>query len=231
MEKGSDLSPDQKDRLHKFAHDLRNRLVGLHQALEHVAKGDGSDTAEILDYGEQQFFKALRQVESLLDDLHVERGEQRSEALPVALAEVIEQAAMDLEHRFIGKQQQLDLKLDGTIQVRGDNHLITTSVAALLSNASKFSPMEAPVEVLLTRQGDHAELCVIDQGVGLTEDDLENIFVRYAWLNSRSTNGEAQGRSTLSRAQKWAQGMGGDLLVASEGTGKGCAFTLRLPLA
>ncbi|MDQ3100076.1 MAG: HAMP domain-containing histidine kinase [Bacteroidota bacterium] len=225
------LAPQHAERLHKFAHDLRNRLAGLHQALKHVTESDEAGKIELIEYGEQQFFKALREVEGLLDDLGVERGEQNFEAVPVQLSEIVQHEAENLNFRFAAKGQELHLELDRSIEVQGDSRLIASSVAALLSNASKFSPQGTPIRVKLERKKDQAELCVIDQGVGLTEEDLKDIFVRYAWLGSRTTNGEAQGRSTLARADQWAKGMGGSLDACSNGAGKGCAFTLRLPLA
>jgi K+-sensing histidine kinase KdpD len=231
MANGSNLSNTQTERLHKFAHDIRNRLAGLHEAVKHLGAAGDPDQREILEYGEQQFFKALREVENLLDDFEVERGDQSFESTRVQLADVVSEAAGGLKHRFDGKHQQVRLKLDPLLEVKGDRHFITESVSVLLSNASKFSPHDTPIEVVMKKRGNEAELCVIDQGVGLTAEDLNNIFTRYAWLGSRSTNGEAQGRSSLARAHQWAKGMGGSLTAASEGEGKGCAFTLRLPLA
>lgn len=228
---GNQLTVHQAERLHKFAHDLKNRLAGLHQALHHVSDTGNEERKELVEYGEQQFFKALREVETLLDDLGVERGEQTFDASPINLAGLVRTEAEHLKFRFDGKDQGLKLELDPDLMVKGDERLVASSVAALLSNASKFSPHGRSIEVELKKQGDHAELCVIDQGVGLTEDDLKKIFVRYEWLSSRSTNGEAQGRSTLARTAQWAKGMGGDLSAESSGPGKGCAFTLRLPLA
>jgi signal transduction histidine kinase len=231
MSGGAQLSPEQAERLHKFSHDLKNRLSGLYQALQHVTTDEASDRGEFLQFGEQQFFKAMREIESLMDDLQVERGARTFKKEAVPLADVIKEAADGLRHRFERKEQELVMKLDDPVNVAGDRHYILETISALLSNASKFSPHESPVEVVLQKKDDHAELCVIDQGVGLTEADLQNIFVRYAWLGSRSTAGEAQGRGTLAKARQYAEGMGGTLEAASEGSGRGCSFSLRLPLA
>ena len=116
------------------------------------------------------------------------------------------------------------------LQVVGDPLWLEQLVTALLTNASKFSGPGTSITVRLGTSGDHAELNVIDEGVGLSSGDLEKIFVRYAWLDSRSTANEPQGRSTLARAHQWAEIHGGTLHARSEGPGKGSCFALRLPV-
>jgi signal transduction histidine kinase len=221
----------QAEKIHKFAHDLKNRLSAMHEVLRQVADASGAEKQEFLGFGEQQFFKALRHVEELMDDLQIDRTVKEFTITSVPLAELVKNQAELLKHRFEKKQQHLHLDLDGSVSVKADPHYLQESIGALLSNASKFSPRDTDVQVVLKKKDDAAELCVIDKGVGLTEDDLQKIFTRYAWLSSRSTAGEAQGRGSLARAHQWLQGMGGELKANSDGPGEGCSFSLRLPVA
>lgn len=223
-------SQAQAERIHKFAHDLKNRLSGLQEALRQMAD-PSADHKELLEFGEQQFFKALRNIEEFMDDLHIDRNVKDLAVAPVELAELVRLGAEQLHHRFSRKDQSLHLDLDPTIRVNADRHYLLEAIGALISNASKFSPRNGSVTVVLKKKDRYAELCITDNGVGLTEADLKQIFTRYAWLSSRSTAGEAQGRNALSRAHQWLRAMGGEMEASSEGTGKGCSFTLRLPLA
>jgi K+-sensing histidine kinase KdpD len=223
--------PEQAERLHRFAHDLRNRLAGMHEVMKQLGEHAPAGEGELAEFGEQQFFKALREVERLLDDMQVERGVHQFALAPLPLAELVREAAGLMEHRFIRKEQRLEQHLDDRLQVLGDRHYVVETLSALLSNASKFSPAGSVVKLAMGRREDMIELRVMDQGVGLTEEDLRNIFVRYAWLTSRSTQGEAQGRGTLARVHQWVTGMGGALEVASSGQGEGSSFTLLLPQA
>ncbi|MBX2973205.1 MAG: ATP-binding protein, partial [Flavobacteriales bacterium] len=100
---------------------------------------------------------------------------------------------------------------------------------ALLSNASKFSHPGSDIEADLIGTPTEVELRIRDHGVGLSATDLAQMFVRFAWLNSRPTTGESQGRGTLARASGWAHAHGGSLSAESAGEGHGCTFTLRLP--
>ncbi len=221
--------PSQAERLHHFAHDLRNRLAAIQQVIQQLRSAAEADNEEILTFAEQQYFRAMRSTEDLLDDLAVDRLPRLSALHPVDMAELARLAAADITHRLQRKAQHLDLDLPAGLVVHGDKHWLKELLNALLTNASKFSPKASHIAVVLRRDGDRIILTVTDPGAGMSTSDLHQAFVRYAWLESRSTDGEPQGRSTLARARQWAEAHQGTLEVTSEGPGKGCCFTLSLP--
>lgn len=224
-------SAEQSDRLHRFAHDLRNRLAAIQQALAQMADASSEERIELIRFAEQQYFKAMRGTEELLDDFAIDRGPRLGELRLLRLDELARKAIAALEHRFSRKRQHVDAENLQAIAVHGDDRMLFDLVSALLSNASKFSEAGSTIALSLTEQDGAAILVVKDQGIGLEAEDLAEVFTRYALLKGRSTEGEAQGRSTLARAKQWARAHGGDLTAASEGPGKGSSFSLRLPLA
>lgn len=223
-------SAEQADRLHRFAHDLRNRLAAMQQAIAQIGEVSAEERDELIAFAEQQYFKAMRGSEQLLDDLEVDRMPVIRDPQPVLLNEVAQRAVSALAHRFERKQQRVDADLSMPITVQGDARMLEDLICALLSNASKFSAEGRAIAISLSREEDRAALTVEDHGIGLDAEDLEQVFTRYAMLKGRSTNGEAQGRSTLARARQWATAHGGGLEARSAGTGTGASFTLRLPL-
>lgn len=223
-------SPQQAERIHRFAHDLRNRLIGLQQVLHQLKDiAAGEDAAELALYGEQQYFKALREVERLMDDLGVQRGTVTPQLAPVDMAGLIRQRIDLMSFRFERKQQIITADPQEAV-VMADERLIGDLVDALLSNASKFSPAGAAVRIDARSTGASYTVSLQDSGAGLNAADLEQAFTRFAWLQSRPTAGEAQGRGTLARAREWARAHGGELEAYSAGEGRGCTFTLTLPL-
>ena len=222
----------QEERLHRFAHDIRNRIAGMQQVLQHLAADAARpDLKELVEFGEQQQFKALREVEELLDDLGVVREPPEFHCTTLKFAAVVRNALGSLNHRIDRKQQRVDLQLRDDLPVLGHEEQLVELISALLSNASKFSAAGSTIHVSLQRIDGRVILQIRDEGVGLTPGDLGMVFKRYAWLTSRSTSGEAQGRSTLARARQWARAMGGDLNASSEGSGKGSTFTVTLRTA
>lgn len=223
-------SSEQAERLHRFAHDLRNRLAGIQQVLNQLQGKATDDATELLLFAEQQFFKAMRATEDLLDDLHVDRTASMPSNGRVSLSAAVDAGINAMRHRFERKTQPVSKEIHEHLFVRGDARFIEDLIAALLSNASKFSHVESPISIALRAEGDQAVLSVSDLGIGMDEDDLSQVFTRYAWLKGRPTSGEAQGRSTLGRARQWAELHGGSLSASSPGLDKGSTFVLRLPL-
>lgn len=222
----------QAERLHGFSHSLRNKLTGLFEALRHIrTEEDPRHREEIATYAEVQFYHAMRETERLLDDLAVPRGVRITVRQRLDLRRITEQALEHAMDRFHRKGQHVEARLADGVEVLGDPYYLEESVYALLNNASKFSHPGTRVELELEREGDRAVVRVRDHGVGLDASDLADVFKRFAWLGSRSTAGEAQGRSTLARVRNWVEAHGGTIEAASEGPDKGSTFTVRLPLA
>jgi two-component system, OmpR family, phosphate regulon sensor histidine kinase PhoR len=222
----------QAERLHTFAHDLRNRLAGLQQVLNHLSSlCNTEEERALLTFGEQQQFKALREVEQLLDDMGVVRGVGHLALASTPLHSAVDKAIGLLAHRFQRKEQEVVLDMPTDIRIMAEAHHLGEVLNAVLSNASKFSPRGSSIHVHARSTGDRIALSVIDHGVGLSAEDLEQVFTRYAWLASRPTEGEAQGRSTLARARQWMHAMEGELTASSAGAGEGCTFTATFQAA
>lgn len=227
--KGLTATAEQAERLHHFAHDLRNRLAGMQQMLRMLASPEPDmDPAELITFAEQQYFKAMRLTEELLEDLAVERGTPSLRTNSVDLHSSA-RAAIDLmAQRFARKDQSVQLSGPDTLFAMAEAHHLELLLSALLSNASKFSPAGARIQVTLRQHEMLAIVEVSDSGVGLDAADLAQVFQRYSMLKSKSTAGEEQGRSTLARAHQWANAMGGELAATSPGQGSGCTFGLQL---
>ncbi|MBP8824284.1 MAG: HAMP domain-containing histidine kinase [Flavobacteriales bacterium] len=220
------------ERLHHFAHALKNRMGAIWQAASMLHDlPQGPERGQLLAMAEKNYFQAARELETLLDDLAVPRGITQLQLSQVDLLPLLERCIAHVGFRTTGKQQQVNLQATALPPVSGDPAVLEQLMEALLSNASKFSPKESVITVALGRDGQHALLEVHDQGAGLHADDLGDIFTRYAMLSSRSTNGESQARGTLARARQWAGLHGGSLSAHSAGQGQGSTFRLRLPLA
>jgi signal transduction histidine kinase len=228
--------PDDKagrdERLHQFAHALKNRMGALWQAAVMLHDlPEGPERRQLLELAERNYFGGAGELEHLLDDFGVARGVAQLSPEPVDLAGLVEECIRNNAFRTVKKEQQAIFRPEGRPMVQADRNVMRQLLEALLSNASKFTPAGGCIEATLAEGPDSIEVTVKDNGVGLSAEDLAQVFRRYALLGSRSTAGESQARSTLARAKQWAEAHGGTLQAESAGTGKGCTFTLRLPKA
>ena len=223
-------APLRDERLHRFSHALKNRLGSLWQAAAMLHDlPEGPERAQLLAMAEKNYFNGARELEGLMDDFSVPRGISKLHRAPVELKGLLEQCIGNVAFRTEKKNQHVSFQADDAISMDGDRQVLEQLFEALLSNASKFSPKGSTIEVTAKCNAGDVLVEVKDQGVGLTEEDLQEVFTRYAILSSRSTDGESQARSTLARAKQWAEAHGGDLTAACSGTGRGCSFSVRLP--
>lgn len=221
----SKADPGQAERLHRFAHDLKNRLGSLSAAMRMLDElPAGAEREEVKDFAERAYFKALFDLENVLDDLGVARGPQAAAPIAVPTGELVDRITGELAFRFERKRQRVEADIPAGHALHGDPDLLHQVVTTLVSNASKFSPEGSVIRVTVTGNG----LSVIDEGVGLSEGDLAHVFQAYAWLGSKSTAGEEQGRGSLARAMRAMHAMGGTLTAMSPGAGAGCTFSLVL---
>ncbi len=217
------------DRLHTFSHGLKNRMTALWEVLRHTRPDTEDETAkELMAHAERAYFGAQRDLEQLLDDLHVDRAIRPAPPTRMLASELVRHAIERNVHRFQKKAQTVHVS-PSEASVMTDAQWGTAILDALLSNASKFSPCGSAISVTIDSEQGQLAITVSDAGVGLRQEDLERVFVRYALLSSRPTDGEQQMRGTLGRCQQWAKALGGNLKAASSGQGKGTAFTLYLP--
>ena len=110
----------------------------------------------------------------------------------------------------------------------GDLELLEVALRNLLDNALKYSPKDAPVELLACTRGEQLCLEVVDRGPGLPADELDSIGTRYfRGRGSASTPGLGLG---LSLVRTITAQHGGRLELESPG-GHGTTARLLLPLA
>jgi signal transduction histidine kinase len=213
-------------------HDLRNPLSGIILTLE-LACEEG-DPAIIRRHA----LRALKSGEDMknlithfLDIAAIDAGRIQAEMGPLDGSGILQEAAA----RFLLPARAKGIVLEPIVPARpptvlGDPRFLKQALDNLISNALKFSPEGARVVVRLETEGGLARFSVVDQGPGLTPEDRQRLFVRFARLSARPTAGEPSAGLGLSIVKHLVEAMGGRIQVESE-PGRGATFTVELPLA
>ena len=169
-----------------------------------------------------------RIIDDLLDVARIRTGKLKLKTEPVDLT------AMLLGiHAVVQSEQhpcnvRLDVAQDGeALYIDGDLTRLEQIIWNLLNNALKFSPAGSDIRLVLSRQGEQAQLEVIDHGIGLSADNLEQVFDLFSQAASHSRDGLGIG---LSLVRQLVEAHGGTVKASSLGLGKGSTFTVRLPL-
>lgn len=149
---------------------------------------------------------------------------------PVEVGDVVATAINQAETSAESRDIYIERGNRAEAWVMGDREQLIMAVHNLIENAINYSPERTRVSVEVKVIGDVVEVAVIDQGIGIKEEDLERIFERFYRVDparSRETGGTGLGLSIVKHV---AQNHGGEVKVWSK-MGVGSTFALRLPVA
>ncbi len=113
-------------------------------------------------------------------------------------------------------------------RVLGDQPLLVTAIANLVSNAIAYSPNGSSVSISRRRHGDDIEIAVTDRGIGIARADQERVFERFFRVDkarSRATGGTGLGLAIVKHV---AANHNGSIRLWSQ-PGTGSTFTLSIP--
>lgn len=120
----------------------------------------------------------------------------------------------------------VQLSTTGPVHVSVDVPRMDQVLRNLLSNAAKFSPPGAAIDVRIVADGRHCQIDVRDHGCGVPPDRRRQLFRRFARLGT-TTKGMGIG---LHLARSIARAHGGDVMYRPPSDGDGSIFVVRLPL-
>jgi CheY-like chemotaxis protein/anti-sigma regulatory factor (Ser/Thr protein kinase) len=119
------------------------------------------------------------------------------------------------------------------VVLTGDRTRLVQVTGNLIRNACMYTPEGGRVRVIVEEEDEEAVVSVEDEGVGLSEEDLERIFEMFQrGTGSKSGSPDDEGLGLgLPVARRIVELHGGTLEAASEGPGRGSTFSFRLPLS
>ncbi len=167
-------------------------------------------------------------IDDILDLATIDAGIMRLELTPVDLAEAIAGAVAGIEDRLVANDLHLVTDVaDDLGTVLADEKRIRQVLFNLLSNAVSFSTEGGNVTVRARREGETVVLTVADDGVGIPEEQLRQVFERF-YTKRRGPHRGGAGLG-LSIVKSFVELHGGTVEISSV-EGRGTEVVCRLPL-
>jgi len=170
-------------------------------------------------------------IADFLDFQSVEEGHIKLSVFPIDLGELVERVVENQRSYSAEKQITLNHHADDNLpKTTADEKRIEQVVQNLVGNAIKFTPQGGEIHVH-TRGLENAVMVEIsDSGPGLTEQDLQRVFVKFGRLSNTPTGGEKSSGLGLAIAKKMVDLHGGHIGVRNNSEGPGATFWFSLPL-
>lgn len=224
----------RRDFIANISHELKTPIGALSLLSEAISQA--KDEPEAMERFASRIKSEAKRLEDLVKEIinlsRLQGEDPLMDPHPVEMNEVVReamsQAETSAEARNIDVVQEGDRGGGGESWVLGDRDQLIMAVHNLIENAINYSPERTRVAVQVKDVGGLVEVDVIDQGIGIKDEDLERIFERFYRVDparSRETGGTGLGLSIVKHV---AQNHGGEVNVWSK-VGVGSTFALRLP--
>ena len=160
-------------------------------------------------------------------ELLAREGDARAETVDLAkiVADVVADARYEAQNG-----RTIELSADDLCELRGDAHLLHSAIENVVRNAIRYTKENSAVEVELRRNENEAVLVVRDQGAGVPEAALENLFRPFCRVSAgrdRQSGGVGLGLAIAQRALR----VHGATIEAHNVNGGSLKIEMRLPLA
>jgi len=171
----------------------------------------------------------------LMVDLMLETARMDDERLQLHkestdLSQLVEDCVEDMRP-LAGSDHELQLETPPEpLVASADKTRIATIVNNLIDNAIKYSPEGGPITCRVECDDGKAVIAVSDEGIGITRNEIDQLFARYARVGEDRTPQIPGTGLGLYVSRELARLHGGNLKVESE-VGEGSTFTLELPVA
>jgi PAS domain S-box-containing protein len=227
-------SDKRKDEfLAMLAHELRNPLAAIGNA---VSLSTLSGLQEHIDWSMEVISRQIRHLTRLVDDLldvsRITRGKIQLRRRVLEATPILEGAIETVRPLIEEHGEILERDIDrGDLWVDADPTRLEQMVVNLLNNAAKYSERGGRIRLTAVREGEQIAITLRDWGMGIAPEKLPEMFELFAQGDrslARSGGGLGIG---LTVVKKLVMLHDGSVMARSEGPGKGCEFTIRLPAA
>ena len=240
MGNDQDQDKDNRDQYVRFvAHELKNPLAGMVMNADVLRNSldmlPPERLASMVDkiYATASMMTSV--VDQILDFYTLKEGAVELNLIPTHLDNVLKTVIET--YRIKASEKSITLHYENVaenvtenVTVMADMTAMNSVLSNIISNAIKYTEPDKNVYISLISYNGRVRVAVRDEGLGLTPDDLDKLFVEFAKLSTRPTGGERSNTIGLALVKMQVEAMQGTVWAESDGQGHGTTFTIEFPV-
>ena len=190
---------------HLVAHELRNPLNGVIGSLQLLQDNFGDAKSQrIAQIGYRSAQNLNLTIQAMLNYGKL-KAQENLTFETVDMNSVVEQAVSNLQE--VIAQRQARVNWDRLPTVRGNKQLLIQLIANLVKNAIVHNTINTPeIKIWAQLQSERWQLCVTDNGSGISAEDRKKIFALFERAGSSQAEGSGIGLALCSRIVELHQG-------------------------
>jgi two-component system sensor histidine kinase SenX3 len=224
------MEATRRDFVANVSHELKTP-VGAMAVLAEALLASADDPETVRRFGEKVLVEANRlggMVTELIELSRLQGAERLPDMGAVDVDTVVSEAIS--RHKVPADNADITVCTDDPsgLRMHGEQALLVTALANLVSNAIAYSPRGSLVSISRRRRGENIEIAVTDRGIGIARKDQERVFERFFRADkarSRATGGTGLGLAIVKHV---AANHNGTIGLWSQ-LGTGSTFTLSIP--
>jgi len=222
-----------KDKLFSMlSHDLKgpfNSILGLSKVLVNKIEGMSKET---ICKSAESIHKSAQHNYDLMDNLlkwsQFQLGGFVFSPANISLSPLVDDICLKLNSVAETKKIKLVNETSNTISILADKVMLNSALINLVNNAIKFTPEDGTIKIDSQQSDSHITVLVEDSGIGMTTEQLQNIFKIEHCHTSKGTKGEIGNGIGLLLCKDFVEKHYGKIWVESK-LGKGSTFYFSLP--
>ena len=180
---------------------------------------------------ERQLGLLVRLIDDLLDVARISRGKLVLKPEPTTLQQILHAAIETASPVLEAGAHPLQLAVpEMPLPMLADGERLSQVFSNLLSNAAKYSDAGRTIEVVAQRDGPFVTVSVHDRGIGLTQQQIEEVFELFAQVDTSVERARGGLGIGLTLVKQLVEMHGGTIRCESPGLGHGSVFIVTLPL-
>jgi signal transduction histidine kinase/CheY-like chemotaxis protein len=210
------------------SHDLRQPIHALGLFFAELSdRVHSPETDSLIGQVDDSIDAINSMLNALLDISKLDAGVVKPSFTPVALGELF--VRLQTEFQPIALENHNELHIRNTLAtVNTDPEMLGRILRNLIGNALRYT-QNGRIVVAARRRGEHIEIQVVDNGTGIPENQLEEIFVEFHQLQNPARDRRQGLGLGLAIVKLLGQLLHHEIKVASR-PGRGSCFSITLPL-
>ena len=164
-----------------MSHDLKTPVARIQGLAELILKQGGLQSAQQNEM--QQIIQSTESLDKFISKIlnltKIESNDIKLVKRSKDINKILEQCVQKLEFQAHQKNIKVDLKLEPLFPIKVDPSLLIQVFTNIIDNAIKYTNAGGRVEIQSRETGQNVEIMISDDGSGMDEDELGQLFTKF----------------------------------------------------
>lgn len=214
-----------------LAHELRNPLAPVVSALDFLSlQSPSPEILQTIEVAQRELNVMRRLLDDILDVARVSQTAFKLRKETVDARPLLGRCVESTKNFLRNRKHTLTVSLpEDSVMVEVDPVRFEQIVVNLLNNAGKYTPTGGKIELICEKIGSRAVVQVRDNGIGIPQESLNEVFEPFKQIQPTVQIGTGLGIG-LWLTKRLVEMHGGKIEAQSEGRERGSVFKVHLPL-